>query len=305
MASLLAGYISGYSVDLARVIESKGGGVRLVGRQSYQSREFSNFDSILKLHLRKSRSEFSVACFGVAGPVINQTVATTNLPWRITSADLRREYGFRKVKLVNDLVATAQGLAHLKPSRFFTINKGAGATEGNMGLISAGVGLGEALIYADIDYDFDSDADRHNIHNRTLEVIAGACWACLVGNRDIFTSNADKARTGRAVRKNGKDKTAKNKVSCISTMVVWLLKSAFEKVPDADEPCDKVRFWMLKNLLNSPYLCDGSGFHNRYVRGQRDSFCVIVRHMYYLQMVFGINLTQKRAHLRPGFCIQG
>ena len=67
MASLLAGYISGSSVDLARVIEQKGSGVRLVGRQTYTCSDFSNFDSILKLYLRRTRSEFSVACFGVAG----------------------------------------------------------------------------------------------------------------------------------------------------------------------------------------------------------------------------------------------
>jgi len=148
MASLLAGYISGSSVDLARVMERKGV-IRLVSHHTYQSRDFSNLDSILQLHLRKSRAEFTVACFGVAGPVIGQTVSTTNLPWRITSAALVKNYGFRKVKLINDLVATAHGLSQLDPDRFFTINNGTDSADGNLGLIAAGTGLGEALIYTD------------------------------------------------------------------------------------------------------------------------------------------------------------
>jgi len=148
MASLLAGYISGSSVDLARVTERKGV-IRLVSHHTYQSRDFSNLDSILQLHLRKSRAEFTVACFGVAGPVIGQTVSTTNLPWRITSAALMKNYGFRKVKLINDLVATAHGLSQLDPDRFFTINNGTDSADGNLGLIAAGTGLGEALIYTD------------------------------------------------------------------------------------------------------------------------------------------------------------
>ena len=149
MASILAGYISGSSVNFARVVEQKGDGVRLSGRQTYSCADFSNFDSILNLYLRKSRAEFSIACFGVAGPVINQSVETTNLPWRLTAADLKSDFGFRSVKLVNDLVATAHGLSCLQPRHFFTLNKGDDSADGNLGLISAGTGLGEALIYAD------------------------------------------------------------------------------------------------------------------------------------------------------------
>ncbi len=149
MASLVAGYISGSSVDLARVIEQKGSGVRLVGRQTYACSDFSNFDSILNLYARKSKAEFSVACFGVAGPVIDQAVETTNLHWRIAAADLKKDFGFRKVRLVNDLVATAHGLSCLQPNQLFTINPGVESPDGNKALISAGTGLGEALIYAD------------------------------------------------------------------------------------------------------------------------------------------------------------
>jgi glucokinase len=48
--------------------------------------------------------------------------------------------------LVNDLVATARGLFLQKEELFYTINEGIAARQGNVGLVAAGNGLGEALI---------------------------------------------------------------------------------------------------------------------------------------------------------------
>jgi glucokinase len=146
MASLLAGYISGSAVDLARVTE-RGGVVRLVSHRRYLTRDFPDFDSILKLHLRKSRVEFNAASFGVSGPVIDRAVST-NLGWRITMASLKKKFGFRDIMLINDVVATAHSLPQLDTDRFFTIHSGAASARGNQGLIAAGSGLGEALIFA-------------------------------------------------------------------------------------------------------------------------------------------------------------
>jgi len=148
MASILAGFISGSSVELARVTERKDG-IRLVSHTVYNAREFSNFESILRLYLKRSRAEFTVACLGVAGPVIDETVSPTNLPWRLTSEDIKREFGFRKIRLINDVVATAHGLSQLSPEKFYTINRGTKDAKGNVGLIAAGTGLGEAMIMAD------------------------------------------------------------------------------------------------------------------------------------------------------------
>ena len=148
MASLLVGFISGSSVELARVSERKDA-LRLVGQSVFNVRLFSSFDSILRLYLRKSRAEFTTACFGVAGPVIDEAVSTTNLPWRLSSADLKKDFGFRKVRLVNDVVATAHGLSQLSPDKFYMLNSGVESAKGSLGLIAAGAGLGEALIYAD------------------------------------------------------------------------------------------------------------------------------------------------------------
>ncbi len=147
MASLLAGYISRSAVDLARVTE-RAGKVHLVSHRRYQTGDFPDFDSILNLHLRRSRAEFNAACFGVSGPVIQRAVST-NLGWRITIAALKKKFGFREIRLINDVVASAHALPQLDSDRFFTIHNGAVSARGNRGLILAGSGLGEAIIVAD------------------------------------------------------------------------------------------------------------------------------------------------------------
>ncbi|RKX23663.1 MAG: glucokinase [Candidatus Zixiibacteriota bacterium] len=148
MSERLAGYISGMTVELARVTE-KSGRIHVLKHQKYNNADFSDFDSILSLYLRKSRIKFDIACLGVAGPVIEGEVTPTNLPWHMADTRIAESFGFQRVKLINDVVATAHSLSQLGSEKFFTINNGLKTSSGNVGLISAGYGLGEALIYSD------------------------------------------------------------------------------------------------------------------------------------------------------------
>ena len=53
------------------------------------------------------------ACFAVAGPVVDGVCNATNLPWRMDQAQLERELGVARVRLVNDFYAVARGLPAL------------------------------------------------------------------------------------------------------------------------------------------------------------------------------------------------
>jgi len=146
MKKLLAGYIGGSSVDLARV-RNAGGQIELFDQANYISKSYADLESILSLYLRKKKASIDVACFGVAGPVIKNEVSTTNLPWHIVGKSLEEKFSLKRVKLINDIVATAHGLSLLPAEKFYTINKGVKEENGNVGLIAAGAGLGEAVIY--------------------------------------------------------------------------------------------------------------------------------------------------------------
>ena len=62
---------------------------------------------------------------------------------------LSKKYGFQSVDLINDLEATAYGVAALDIDDFVILNRGAENPTGNAAIIAAGTGLGEAGFYWD------------------------------------------------------------------------------------------------------------------------------------------------------------
>ncbi len=90
------------------------------------------------------------ACFGVAGPVVENKSKTTNLPWVIDGAELGARFKIPRVRLLNDLEATAYGLLVLRPDETEVLNPGSPPpTKGALALIAAGTGLGEAILFWD------------------------------------------------------------------------------------------------------------------------------------------------------------
>jgi len=91
----------------------------------------------------------AAASFGVAGPVADGRCRTTNLPWVIEEAALAERTGIRAVRLLNDLQAMALGLARLPPDELVELNPDAQPRVGNIAVIAAGTGCGEAMLYWD------------------------------------------------------------------------------------------------------------------------------------------------------------
>lgn len=143
---MLAGYISANRVDLARV-NRQASVVSLYEESRFTSRDYKSLESILALYLKRKKPDISTICLGIAGPVIGDEVRPTNLPWRIVGEELKQQFGFQYVTMINDIVATAHGIPHLDADDFFTLNDGQRSATGNIGLIAAGSGLGEAIIY--------------------------------------------------------------------------------------------------------------------------------------------------------------
>jgi|CXWL01.1.fsa_nt_gi glucokinase len=87
------------------------------------------------------------ACFGIAGPVIDNRVRTTNLPWVIDGAELATRFEIPTVKLLNDLEAMAYSILVLRPEEYDVLNAGSPPKEPRaIALIAAGTGLGEAML---------------------------------------------------------------------------------------------------------------------------------------------------------------
>jgi glucokinase len=151
---ILAGDIGGTHTRLA-LFDVMNGQYHLVSTAVYPSRQYSGLDQIVTEFVASSKSQPHAACFGVAGPVANGRVETTNLPWVIESKRLASELKIKKASLINDLEATAWGIAALTSEDLAPLNQVRGTPVGSQAVIAAGTGLGEAGIYW--------DGSQHNV----------------------------------------------------------------------------------------------------------------------------------------------
>jgi glucokinase len=141
---ILAGDVGGTKTMLG-LCESSKDGISLIRAQNFPSKAYGGLKKIIEEFIDDTR-RIKAACFGVAGPVIAGNAVTTNLPWQISETSLKRFLSIRTVSLVNDLVANAHGIEIMQKKDFSVLN--AGKKEiGNRALLSAGTGLGAAILF--------------------------------------------------------------------------------------------------------------------------------------------------------------
>lgn len=153
---ILAGDIGGTKCNLA-LFEFDGKSRRKIFDRRYESRDFPAFDDVISKFLSDTRVQttgagshsIEAAGFGVAGPVIDQRVKATNLPWVIDRSALATQLGTPHVVLLNDLEATAYSLIHLDPAEITTLNAGTPSPQSTQALLAAGTGLGESILFWD------------------------------------------------------------------------------------------------------------------------------------------------------------
>jgi len=153
MTILLAGDIGGTKTIL-RLVESQEGGDRKVPQQTtlheqtYPSQEFADLVPMVRqfLDAAKSNSKPEKACFGIAGPVVNNTSKLTNLSWILEASRLEQELQVAKVALINDFVAVGYGVLGLSDQDLHTLQPGSPDANAPIAVIGAGTGLGQGFV---------------------------------------------------------------------------------------------------------------------------------------------------------------
>jgi glucokinase len=150
---ILAGDVGGTKCNLA-LFSEKHGKLTATFRQRFASKEFASFDLIVKEFSRQAAAHLNsdgilAAGFGVAGPVIDNHVRATNLPWTVDARVLEDELEVDKIVLMNDLGATGHSIEHLAPEEFVVLNPGKPEPGGTRALIAAGTGLGQSFLVWD------------------------------------------------------------------------------------------------------------------------------------------------------------
>jgi glucokinase len=151
---ILAGDIGGTNARLA-YFQPQNGHLQMVSERVFPSREHSEFGEIVSQFVDASGTQPEAACFGIAGPVRNGRVETSNLPWVIEQSKLAKQIRLPATLLINDLEASAWGIGALDDGDLVPLNHVSGPAVGNQAVIAPGTGLGEAGLFW--------DGNRHHV----------------------------------------------------------------------------------------------------------------------------------------------
>jgi glucokinase len=143
---ILAGDVGGTKTVLG-LFAPDGGGLQVIAEQTFLNADHGSIDAVFAAFRTIAPEALpDVACLGVAGPVRDGRCEATNLPWVIEEIQLAATLRVRRAKLLNDLEATALGTGHLGPADVVRLDQGGTRCEGNVAVIAAGTGLGEAIL---------------------------------------------------------------------------------------------------------------------------------------------------------------
>ncbi len=178
---ILAGDVGGTKVHLA-LYNFAGGRLGLVREHKFPSGDYAMLDDAVREFLAQAgetKEEIVAACFGCPGPVREGRLKLTNLPWTLDERELEKSVGIEHIFLINDLEANGYGIPELAPEKVFTLHRGDPRAVGHRGLVSAGTGLGEALLI------WDAKTQRH----RPLPSEGGHCDFAPRNEREIALLN--------------------------------------------------------------------------------------------------------------------
>ena len=145
---LLAGDIGGTKSRLA-IFADDADPRKPLAEEVLPSGRFSGIEALIRAFLKRTNLAADRACFAIAGPVINGRAAVTNLPWIAEAETIRRQFGFRSIRLLNDVTATARAVPLLEARELHTLCPGEPAADGAIAVIAPGTGLGEAFLTQD------------------------------------------------------------------------------------------------------------------------------------------------------------
>ena len=142
---VLAGDIGGTKTNLGLFKRGKRR-PRLKIMETYPNKGVPSLEHIVDLFLKKHPGAVRSACLGIAGPVHKGRCRITNLPWEVSERKFKSRYGWNRVKLINDLTATAWAVPVLTKRELVALNKEKAPKGKNLGLMAPGTGLGMALL---------------------------------------------------------------------------------------------------------------------------------------------------------------
>lgn len=145
-------------------------GLQIKIQTNYPTKSFSSFSEILEKFIQDNQLE-NVKRLGIAipGPVMNGKSHPIRLGWNFDQEEFITKFGFERADMLNDLEASAYGMALLEDSDLDPIYTSGHLEKGNVAIIAPGNGLGEAGYFFDGKYlrPFASEGGHSEFSPRT------------------------------------------------------------------------------------------------------------------------------------------
>ncbi len=142
---ILAGDIGGTKSFLA-IFVLEGYRLASVREARLESRRFDGMASMVRHFLSGEEGAIDSACFGIAGPIVEESCRALNIPWEIHPGRLAQGIGISRIEILNDFQAIGHGLSQLESNDLICLQEGQPRLDGPVALIGAGTGLGEGFL---------------------------------------------------------------------------------------------------------------------------------------------------------------
>jgi glucokinase len=138
---ILLGDVGATNARFARLSKGVVGAVETINVADHP-----RFTDAVQTFLRRQSGIMPVtgAVLAVAGPVKAGRAILTNCPWVIDADELRRTFGFSRLRVLNDFEATAFALPHLTEADLHPLGGGKAVPGAPMAVLGPGTGLGVA-----------------------------------------------------------------------------------------------------------------------------------------------------------------
>ena len=114
---------------------------------TFPSADFVSLESAINQYFSQiSFPKPSRACLAVAGPIKAGQVHLTNLGWHFNVADLKAEFSFEQLEVINDFAAFAYAAPYLDDSQNMAVKAGQADENANIAVMGPGTGFGAACL---------------------------------------------------------------------------------------------------------------------------------------------------------------
>ncbi|MBE9098214.1 glucokinase [Vacuolonema iberomarrocanum] len=144
-------------------------------KKTFPSREYTDLCPLVQEFLAIAENHQGTAispeaaCFGIAGPVIDNASELTNLGWFLRTDTLRDDLNISHVSLLNDFAATGYGVLGLTSDDIYTLQAGEPMSHAPIAIIGAGTGLGQGFLipHADGYHSYPSEGGHSDFAPRS------------------------------------------------------------------------------------------------------------------------------------------